>query len=227
MSDQIDSAMIFAAGLGTRMGALTQRTPKPMLELAGGPMIGRTVQLARQAGVQSLVANTHYLHDSIAPYLAEHNVQVVQESPKILDTGGGLKNANRLLSSPTFTVNPDVVWLGVNPFEVLQNAWTSDMDALLLVVPVSGSVNRKEGDFSLHDGRLQRHGDMIYTGAQIIRTEVLREVDLNSFSMNVVWDILINRDALSGCVYPDKWCDIGTPDGLDLANSLLSSGSDV
>ena len=112
--------MIFAAGFGTRMGALTAERPKPMLEIAGRRMIDRAIDIGEAAGCRPIVANTHYLADAISPVIAARGVDVSHEAPEILDTGGGLKAAlPRLGAGRVATLNPDVAWSGPNPIRLL------------------------------------------------------------------------------------------------------------
>ena len=218
------SLMIFAAGFGTRMGGLTDRTPKPMLPLSGRPMVNHAVEFAREAGVDTIVANTHYLYDKIEPHLDDLGVYSSREKPRILDTGGGLRAASQHLASPTFTLNPDAAWLGANPLIELSSAWQDHMQALLLLVP-SDRVQGREGpgDFSIENGRLRRGGELVYSGAQIIRTEALEEITAQVFSLNVYWDKLGAAGTLYGTTYSGHWCDIGTPQGLTLAEQMLES----
>ncbi|MGI9388898.1 MAG: nucleotidyltransferase family protein [Boseongicola sp.] len=219
------SLMIFAAGFGTRMAGLTNDMPKPMLPLSGRPMVDYAVDLARDAGIRKIAANTHYLSDKIEPHLERLGVSVCREEPEILDTGGGLRAANHLLLSPTFTLNPDAGWLGANPLTELSNAWQDHMQALLLLVPSGRAKGRVgSGDFSIENGRLTRGGSLIYTGAQIIRTEGLASISLKAFSLNMYWDALEKDGALYGAIYSGQWCDIGTPEGLTLAEQMKESG---
>ena len=224
MTGRPDAAMIFAAGFGTRMGPLTADTPKPMLEVGGGPMVDIAIDFARQAGIGTIVANTHYLHERIAPHLSKKGVTVSHEHPDILDTGGGLKMAlPHLGRDPVVTMNPDAGWRGPNPVTVLMEAWRDDLDALLLVVPRERAIGRQSpGDFELIEGRLRRAGSHVYTGVQIIRPELVERYPEDIFSLNAVWDRLIEKDLLAGHVYPGEWCDIGHPEGLRLANELVS-----
>ena len=97
--------MIFAAGFGTRMGALTKDLPKPMLELRGQSLVSHAVDLAKTANIETIFANTHYLADRLEPHLRDLGVTPLQETPRILDTGGGLKAARTKLSSPTLTTS--------------------------------------------------------------------------------------------------------------------------
>ena len=220
-----DALMIFAAGFGTRMGALTRDRPKPMVPLAGRPMIDRTLDLARDAGLTRIVANAHYHADQIADHLAPGGVTVVAEEPHILDTGGGLKAAlPQIGPGPVFTINPDALWLGPNPLSVLRAAWQDgEMEALLLCVPPDRAKGRSgPGDFSVDgQGRVSRGGPFVYGGAQIIRTDALAGIGERVFSLNLLWDILGRRGTLFAAEYPGDWCDIGTPDGLALAETLL------
>lgn len=216
------SLMIFAAGFGTRMAELTNDLPKPMLPLSGRPMIDHAIDLARKAGVRSIVANTHYLSEIIEPHLIGLGVEFSREEPDILDTGGGLRAAGQRLLSPTFTMNPDAAWVGGNPLIELTNAWQDHMQALLLLVP-SGRAQGRDGcgDFSVEGGRLIRGGPLIYTGAQIIRTTGLVDIPSKVFSLNEYWDKLAEAGDLYGTIYSGHWCDIGTPKGLKLAENML------
>ena len=216
------SLMIFAAGFGTRMGELTDGTPKPMLPLSGQPMVNHAIELAREAGIDTIVANTHYLSDRIEPHLDGLGVAYCREEPTILDTGGGLRAASHQLASPTFTLNPDVAWLGANPLIELSRAWQDHMQALLLLVPSDRARGREgPGDFSIENGRLRRGGPLVYTGAQIIRTELLEDISEKAISLNIFWDKLGAAGTLYGTTYSGHWCDIGTPQGLALAEQML------
>ena len=216
--------MIFAAGFGTRMGALTARTPKPMLPLDGKPMIDRAIEIGKGAGVSKIVANTHYLADKIEPHLTQKGIAFRREHPDILDTGGGLRAAKGCLSSPTFTLNPDVVWVGSNPLSVLQDAWSDEWDALLAVVPLKNALGRQGGgDFSFDGALLNGGGDFVYTGAQIIKLATLDAIPDKIFSLRSVWDKLASEGRLRGVLYPGSWMDVGSPEGLKAANELLRS----
>lgn len=215
--------MIFAAGFGTRMGALTKTLPKPMVALAGRPMIDHAIDLVSDAGVDRIVANTHYLRERIEPHLRSRKVHISSEQPDILDTGGGLKAALPLLGNDiVITLNPDAAWLGANPIKQLIAAWRSDMQALLMVVPLTKALtNRETGDFSLEHGEIQRQGAFLYTGAQIIRTTDIHRINSSAFSLNRYWDLLSENAPLNGIAYDGRWADIGTPDGLACAEKML------
>ena len=184
---RITSAMIFAAGFGTRMGALTANTPKPLIPIAGRPMIDHAIDLLRDAGISKIVANAHYLSDQMSAHLSARDVLVSVETDQILDTGGGLRAALPLLGQgPVITINPDAIWIGPNPIADLLSAWNPSMNALLSLVPndhVYGTSN--SGDFSLKQGVIARNGPFIYGGAQVIKTDEMHNIPSDVFSLNL------------------------------------------
>ena len=216
--------MLFAAGKGTRMGDLTKDRPKPMIEVAGKPLIDHALQIANAADVGPIVVNLHYLPQLLKAHLSGQGIVFSDETDGLLETGGGLRKALPLLcSNPVLTMNTDAVWNGPNPIETLKNAWQPQMEALLLLVKkqnVSGHLGA--GDFGINaEGRLHRAPDLIYTGVQIIRTDVLSEITEDAFSMNLAWDIIAKRNGLFGAVYDGKWCDVGQPSSIPLAEAML------
>ena len=219
------AAMIFAAGFGTRMRPLTLHTPKPMVEIGGQPMINYAIQNAREAGAEKIVSNLHYLHKVIEPHLVDMGVQTVHEHPDILDTGGGLRNALPFLGSgPVWTLNPDAVWQGPNPLKFASDRWDPDkMDALLVCLePAHARGTNSVGDFEIGpSGRISRGAGAIYAGVQIVKTDSLAVIPENAFSLNVLWDRLIANGRCYACLYPGQWCDVGHPEGIPLAESLL------
>ena len=226
----IDTVMIFAAGFGTRMRPLTLDRPKPMVDVGGRPLIDYSLALAKEAGAENLMSNTHYLPDVIRPYLEKNGVHVIHETPDILDTGGGLKNALPLLGdTPIWTLNPDVIWRGPNPLTLALDAWDDDsMDALLVCVPPENAQGTaSNGDFVIDTNqRISRGTGVIYAGAQIIRPKVVADFEADAFSLNVVWDHLIDQGRCFACIYPGDWCDVGHPDGIPLAEALLKGAAD-
>lgn len=226
-----DAIMIFAAGFGTRMRHLTADRPKPMVPLCGRPMIDHALDLAREAGINRMVANTHYLGHILRDHLVPQGVRVINEMPDILDTGGGLRNAGSELGSDTvFTMNPDAIWRGPNPLTALAQAWDpARMDALLMCVPMEQVHGREgDGDFALDDdGKLHRKGSLVYGGVQIINTDSLASINETVFSLNVVWDQMLQARTLHGLRYGGEWCDVGNPEGLNLAEAMLNRSADV
>lgn len=220
--------MLFAAGLGTRMGALTASRPKPLIPVAGMPLIDHALAIADAAGMTRIVANTHYLPGQIATHLAPRGIALSHEAPRILETGGGLRKALPLLGgNPVLTLNTDAVWTGDNPLTQLLAAWDGTrMDGLLLLLPATQATGHAgTGDFLMDDtGRLSRAKGSpgpVYLGAQILRTDDLADIADEAFSLNLVWDRMIARNRLFGLIHRGGWCDVGRPDGIAQAESLL------
>lgn len=226
MMDKPKAIMLFAAGFGTRMGALTTDRPKPLIEVAGRPLLDHALDLAKD--VPCIVVNAYYKAEQIAAHLAGRNVTLSVETPDVLDTGGGLRAALPLLgASPVYTMNTDAVWAGPNPLPLLADGWdAARMDALLLCVPLTQAAGHAgQGDFTLaSDGRLARGPGVIYSGVQIISTTALKDMPDGAFSLGLVWDRLAAQGRLFGCTYPGKWCDVGHPTGIALAENMLEHG---
>lgn len=216
--------MIFAAGFGTRMGALTAHQPKPMVKVAGKPLIDHTLALAAPLGLNTVV-NLHYLPHVLEAHLTNSGVTTIAESPDILETGGGLKNARPLLGDgPAFTLNSDALWRGPNPLSALQAAWNpAQMDALLLLIPHENALGHTgTGDFVLNEtGQLTRGAGLVYSGAQIIKPELTEDIPERAFSLNLVWDKLLTSGRLFGLPYSGQWCDVGSPEGIIRAERML------
>ena len=225
MSDIPTAALMFAAGFGTRMKHLTEDQPKPMIPVAGKPLVDHTLTLLHEAGVQTIVANLHYKADMLRRHLEPQGVLTIEESPDILETGGGLRNALPFLGKkPVFTSNTDAVWKGSNPVQMLAKTWDpTRMDALLIGIPPTQAYGHKgDGDFTLAtDGRLSRGPGVIFGGIQIIKTDLLGAIPGTAFSLNVLWDKMLEAGRLYGMTYPGVWCDVGHPEGIKIAERML------
>jgi MurNAc alpha-1-phosphate uridylyltransferase len=219
--------LLFAAGFGTRMGALTADRPKPLIDVAGRALLDHALSLADIAEVPVKAVNAHYHAGQIAAHLADRpDVSLSHETPDILDTGGGLRHALPLLGDgPLYTLNTDAVWTGPNPLDTLAAAWEpGGMDALLLLVPpgrARGHIGA--GDFRPGaDGRLTRGPGLVYTGAQIVAASAVAAHPPGRFSLNAVWDGIAARGRLFGAVHPGLWCDVGHPGGIEEAERMMA-----
>ncbi|WP_372674392.1 nucleotidyltransferase family protein [Aquicoccus sp.] len=229
MRDHPDAIMLFAAGFGTRMGALTAERPKPMIPVAGRPLIDHALDLVAPMNLARMVANLHYCPEPLIDHLDGRGLAFSHETPDILDTGGGLRHALPLLGpGPVFTLNTDAVWRGPNPLSLLARAWNPDeMDALLICVPKPRAIGHAgPGDFLLDDsGRLSRGPGHVYGGVQIVKTHLLHDIPERAFSLNRLWDRMARADRLFGLPYPGKWCDVGHPEGIALAERMLEDSN--
>ena len=226
MRDRPTSVMLFAAGFGTRMKHLTAHQPKPLVQVGGKALIDHSIDLARAITPENIVANLHYLPHMLIDHLNGTEVKTIAETPDVLETGGGLRNALSVLGTdPVFTMNTDAIWKGANPLQQALDVWDPiKMDALLVCVPVAQTVGYSgDGDFTIaSDGRLARGAGVVYGGIQIIKTDLLKTVKEPSFSLNVIWNKMLKNDRLFGISYDGNWCDVGHPEGIAQAEEMMN-----
>ena len=234
------TAMVMAAGLGKRMRPLTATRPKPLIEVAGKPLIDHVLDRLRAAGVERVVVNVHYLADALEAHLLrnarELEVIVSDERARLLETGGGLAKARDLLGDdPVLVVNSDNLWVDgpMDTIRLLAGRFAPEqMDALLLMVPLARAHNsRGQGDFHLgSDGRIVRRrrpgtvAPFTYTGVQIIDPAIIRDTPEGAFSTNLFWDRAIAADRAYGQVHQGLWFDVGTPAAIGATEAVLADG---
>ncbi len=228
--------MVLAAGFGTRMRPLTDTRPKPLIEVAGRALVDRTLDHLVAAGIPRAVVNLHYRGEMIRAHLADRRqpeIAFSEETPEILDTGGGIVAAlPRLGPRPFLAVNSDAVWAGPEPLTLLAEAGLAQGTlACLLVVPrerARGHPGR--GDFFPDGPGLRRRGEadaapLVYTGAQLIAPEAFPGAPSGPFSVNLIWDRLMAEGRIMALVYPGAWVDVGTPAGIAEAEAALAEVS--
>ena len=233
------TAMIMAAGKGTRMMPLTATRPKPLVEVAGETLLDHVLDLLADAGVGRIVANVHYLPDQIEAHLAAEDrfhVTISDERALLRDTGGGLVQALPLIQDdPFFCINADnwFTWEGANPLVRLAEAWDpATMDVLMLVVPHERARNTKGiGDFDLGaDGRLSREGPKRprgydWTGVQLLAKRLVSDPPGAVFSTNVFWDRALAAGRCFGLVHQGEWFDVGYREAIGLTEAALASAA--
>jgi MurNAc alpha-1-phosphate uridylyltransferase len=232
-----DTAMVMAAGLGKRMRPLTATQPKPMVRVAGKPLIDHALDRLAESGVTKAVVNVHYLADVLEDHLKRRALPAViisDERESLLETGGGMVKAQGLLPDPFFCVNSDNLWLDgpKNAFQDLSDRWDADeMDALLLLVPHKGAMNFPgKGDFHMDAvGRLRRRrsgriAPYIFTGIQLVSKRLLRDAPDGPFSTNVLWDRAIEEGRLFGVAFTGRWFEVGTPQAIKPTEAALADG---
>jgi MurNAc alpha-1-phosphate uridylyltransferase len=229
--------MVLAAGLGLRMRPLTLDRPKPLVEVAGRPMIDHCLDKLAAAGVARAVVNVHYLPDLLIAHLRDRErpeVTISDERDLLLETGGGMIRALELIDAdPFFAFNSDNLFLDgpQDIFHQLSDAWDADkMDALLLVVPHSRAVNFKgKGDFHMNAlGRLTlrrsgRIAPFIYTGLQIVSHRLLREAPQGPFGTMQLWKRAIGEGRLYGVSHLGSWFEVGSPEAILPTEAALTS----
>jgi MurNAc alpha-1-phosphate uridylyltransferase len=235
MTDVGRTAMVLAAGLGTRMRPLTDTRPKPLVRVCGRPLIDYGLDRLRAAGVGKAVVNVHYLADQIEAWAAAQSspaIAISDERAGILDTGGGVAKALPLLGpDPFFVLNSDSFWIdeGTPALERLRSAWNgTTMDCLLLLCPLTRTVGYGgSGDFVMAaDGRVARKGRSIgeplaYIGAYLVSPQLFEDAPSGKFSMNLLWDRAIGRNRLYGIAHAGIWLHVGTPDAIAVAEHAL------
>ena len=226
--------MILAAGLGLRMRPLTDHRPKPLIEVAGKPLIDYGMDRLRGADVQKVVVNGHYLADQILSWSRQQAAPETifsDERAEILDTGGGIAKALPLLGEqPFFVLNSDSFWIEgrVPALSRLRASWNdTTMDCLLLLCHVDRTIGYDgQGDFLLgRDGRLIRQkgsGALAYIGGYLVHPRLFAGVAVEKFSMNVLWDKAISEGRLHGIAHSGKWLHVGTPAAIALAEAELA-----
>ncbi len=232
-----DTAMILAAGMGKRMRPLTASQPKPLVRVAGKPLIDHALDRLEDAGVAKAVVNVHYLADALEAHIAGRAapaVTISDEREELLETGGGMLKALPRLPDPFFSLNSDNIWLDgpSSAFHDLSNRWNPDeMDALLLVVTHARAVNFSgAGDFHMDPlGRLRRRisgriAPFIYTGIQLVSHRLMREAPEGAFSTNLLWNRAIEEGRLFGASFTGQWFEVGTPEAIAPTEAALQRG---
>lgn len=234
-----DTAMIMAAGKGTRMMPLTASKPKPLIEVAGTTLLDHVLDLLRDAGVGRIVVNVHYCPDQIERHLAnqadDFDVTISNERDLLLDTGGGLVKALPLIGSdPFLCINADNWFVSgaENALLRLARAWDpARMDVLMLVVPFDRAGNTQgQGDFDMDGaGRLsreepRRQRPYVWTGVQMMAQALITDPPAEVFSTNVFWDRAIAAGRCHGLVHDGAWFDVGYPEAIALTEAQLRGG---
>ena len=231
------TAMVLAAGLGTRMRPLTHDRPKALVEVGGKPLIDHVLDRLAEAGVETCVVNVHHFADMMEAHLADRKhpkIIIADERDQLLDSGGGIRNALPGLGpDPILVANIDSLWTGgtVAPLDLLKASWNPEiMDMLLLLVPRGQGIGFEgpRGFYMDDTGRLTHSADdenpapYANIGFQIMKPEVLTAEPEGAFSIVPVWWKLQAQGRLFGVVMDAFWMHVGDPAGQAAANEILS-----
>jgi MurNAc alpha-1-phosphate uridylyltransferase len=221
------SAMVMAAGYGTRLRPLTDTVPKAMVKVLGRPMIDVVLDRLVAAGVERAVINLHHLGEVIRDHLkSRKDIEIVySEEKEILETGGGTKKALPLLGpDPFFVVNAKIIWLNgrEDALHRLAKAWDpARMDSLLLLHPTVTAIGYDgPGDFLMdQEGRLLRRPEwevapFLYSGVNITHPRLFEASPDGAYSVNILWNRAIEQGRLSGIRHDGEWYHVSTPQHL-------------
>ena len=237
MSLHVNTAMIMAAGKGTRMMPLTADRPKPLIEVSGVALLDHVLDHLRQARVQNIIINAHYRATQVEQHMDENardfDVTISDERDVLLDTGGGLVRAlPSIADDPFLCVNADNWWTneGENAFTRLMATWDDyRMDVLMLLVPFAHANNTQgQGDFDMdEEGRLSRRksgsqGAFVWTGIQMLAKRLIFDPPSDVFSTNIFWDRAIAEGRGFGLVHEGLWFDVGYPAAIAATEQKLA-----
>jgi MurNAc alpha-1-phosphate uridylyltransferase len=230
------SAMVLAAGLGTRMRPLTESTAKPLLKLGGRTLLDHALDHLADAGVETVAVNAYWQADRVMEHLAGRTTPprtVLLREAELLETGGGVRAALSLLGDgPFYVVNGDAFWLN-GPMLALRRlaiAWGEDVDGVLLVHRTSHvHAEVGMGDFALDKWGVPRRRverevvPYIYAGVQLIHPRLLSGAPDGAFSMNRQWDKALEAGRLRAVVHDGLWFHLSTPPDLLEAEQILEA----
>jgi MurNAc alpha-1-phosphate uridylyltransferase len=232
----IPTAMVLAAGVGSRMRPLTDHMPKALVEVGGKALIDHVLDRLVEAGVEVAVVNVHHFADQMEAHLDRRShpqVLIADERAALLDSGGGIKHALPLLGpDPFFVANIDSLWIdgAVPPLEQMKAAWDPErMDMLLLLVPKGQGIGFEgpRGFFMDADGRITHSADdanpapFANVGFQIMKPELLDAEPEGAFSVLPIWWRLQEKRRIFGVVMDAFWMHVGDPAAREAAEARL------
>jgi len=217
-------AMILAAGRGERMRPLTDRTPKPLLPVAGRPLIVHQIERLARAGIREIVVNLSYLGEQIETALGDGRrygvaLHYSDQGPTPLGTGGGVYQALPLLGRAPFLVTNADVWTGYPIASLLDKPL-----GIAHLVLVENRSHHPDGDFALEHGRVSlKHGPRLtFSGLGVYRSELFDECQAGCFPLAAVIRMAVSHGLVTGECYRGEWHDIGTPERLAALEARLA-----
>ena len=216
---KITRGMILAAGLGKRMQPITLKTPKPLIKIGDKNLLDRAIELLINHGVNEIAINVHHLADQIKNFLYKKKykvkITISHEQDTLLDTGGGILKATKFFKEPFVVINPDTIWNNAHSSELrdLEDLYFQHKKTSLLLVNKNLSFdNSFEGDFNLQDSMVTRDNsnELIFTGLQILDHSVFSSIKDKIFSMNNIWNNLIQNNSLIGIESSQKFYHLNT-----------------
>jgi len=231
----ITTAMVMAAGHGTRLRPMTNTICKAMVKVGGKMLVDHTLDRLHQVGVKRAIVNVHTFADDLEAHLRARTtgpeIVISDERTELLETGGGVVKALPLLGDdPVFICNIDAMWIGFEDvLGDMMRTWDADkMDELFLLAPRHATLGLDgRGDFKLaKDGRISRAGtdgsDWFYSGIEIFKPHLAKPFKAEKFSRNKIWDDTLKRRKAYGHILPGYWMHVGDPKAYQAAEAVLS-----
>ena len=206
---KINTALILCAGFGKRLNPLTLNTPKPLIELNNVSVLETCINLIESLDIKEIFINTFYLKDQIRSFINKKNfktkISIIEDGKNILDTGGGIKNMlNHTKEDDVLIFNPDTIWKNNYSKEIIEMEklyFSKQLKNILLLVNKELSFDKNlNGDFDLQNNLIIKNNDrkFIYTGCQILNKKLLTDYKPGKFSINNLWNNLIEKKELYG-----------------------------
>ena len=227
---KIKHGMILAAGLGKRMQPITFKVPKPLIQIGNKNLIERAIELLINHGIEEIVINVHHLPGQIKDFISKKKykvrITISYEKDKLLDTGGGILNATKSFKKPFLAINPDTIWSKAYYSELkdLEDLYFKKKKPCLLLVKKKLSFDSSfKGDFNLNNSIVTRdnNNEFIFTGLQILDESVFSTIKDKIFSMNKIWNYLIEKNSLIGSESKQKFYHLNTKEIYDKISSLV------
>ena len=211
-------AMILAAGLGYRMRPLTLKIPKPMLPIAGKPLLQHHIERLATVGIRELIINTHWLPHTIEDYFKTGETFGVSiewsREARLLDTGGAVVAALPLLGTAPFLLLNGDIWTDYPLERLIENGVGNDLDAHLVLV--DNPNHNLTGDFLLSRRKVTLLNPDIsfghtFAGLSVWRPEIFASfvAKNEAFPLKKILNQIIQLDRVTGELYAGEWCDIG------------------
>jgi len=237
---KIEDAMVLAAGLGTRLRPITDTMPKPLVPIAGKPMIDYGLDALAEAGVKRAVVNVHHFAEQMTAHLASRTAPEIvlsDETDRLMNSGGGLAKGLKLLGrEPVLVMNADLFWIGEKPghktnLQRLAESFDPEtMDILMLCVKLEDTTGHNgKKDFSLDtEGRLTRYREgsgtpVVYAGALALMPALLDDAPDDAFNLNIYFDRAIETGRLRGMMLEGHWITVGTPEAIGAAETVIGA----
>lgn len=235
---KIENAMLLAAGLGTRLRPVTNTMPKPLVPIAGKPMIDYGLDALAAAGVRRAVVNVHHFAGQMIDHLSRRqrpDILISDETDALMDSGGGLAKGLQLLGpEPVFVLNADLFWVGERQGEETNLRRLASffdparMDMAMLCVRLENTTGHNgKNDFSMDaEGRLTRYSaglgePVVYAGAIAMLPSLLSDAPNEPFNINIYFDRAIAAGRLRGLMLDGHWITVGTPEAIAEAEAAV------